>query len=227
MTITLYSLCGTDAARPFSPHCWKAVMALHHKGLAFEERPLAFTAIPTVENGFSKTVPILRDGTELVSDSFRIALYLEEAYPEQPSLFGGPGGVAAARLVEGYSQHVLHTAITRIALVDIHDMLAPADQAYFRRSREERLGRSFEDIAAGRDAAIAALPTALQPLRHMLAFQPFVGGATPLFGDYILFGALQWLRITTGSIHLPPEDPVSLWFEHCLDLYQGVARIVA
>lgn len=227
MTITLYSLCGTDAARPFSPHCWKAVMALHHKGLAFEERPLAFTAIPAVENGFSKTVPILRDGTELVSDSFRIALYLEEAYPEQPSLFGGPGGVAAARLVEGYSQHVVHTAITRIALVDIHDMLAPADQAYFRRSREERLGRSFEDIAAGRDAAIAALPTALQPLRHMLAFQPFVGGATPLFGDYILFGALQWLRITTGSIHLPPEDPVSLWFERCLDLHQGVARIVA
>ncbi len=93
MTITLYSLCGTDAARPFSPHCWKAVMALHHKGLAFEERPLAFTAIPAVENGFSKTVPILRDGTELVSDSFRIALYLEEAYPEQPSLFGGPGGL--------------------------------------------------------------------------------------------------------------------------------------
>ena len=227
MTITLYSLCGTDAARPFSPHCWKAVMALHHKGLAFEERPLAFTAIPAVENGFSKTVPILRDGTELVSDSFRIALYLEEAYPEQPSLFGGPGGVAAARLVEGYSQHLVHTAITRIALVDIHDMLAPADQAYFRRSREERLGRSFEDIAAGRDAAIAALPTALQPLRHMLAFQPFVGGATPLFGDYILFGALQWLRITTGSIHLPPEDPVSLWFERCLDLHQGVARIVA
>lgn len=227
MTITLYSLCGTDAARPFSPHCWKVVMALHHKGLDFEERPLAFTAIPTVENGFSKTVPILRDGTELVSDSFRIALYLEEAYPDAPSLFRGPGGVAAARLVEGYSQHVLHTAITRIALIDIHDMLAPTDQAYFRRSREERLGRSFEDFDAGRDAAIAALPTALQPLRHMLAFQPFVGGATPLFGDYILFGALQWLRITTGSIHLPPEDPVSLWFERCLDLYQGAARIVA
>ncbi len=61
MTITLYSLCGTDAARPFSPHCWKVVMALHHKGLAFEERPLAFTAIPTIEGGFSKTVPILRD----------------------------------------------------------------------------------------------------------------------------------------------------------------------
>ncbi len=227
MTMTLYSLCGVDAARPFSPHCWKAVMALHHKGLAFEERPLAFTAIPTVESGVSKTVPILRDGQELISDSFRIALYLEDAYPDAPSLFGGQGGVAAARLVEGYSQHVVHGAITRIALIDIHDMLAPADQAYFRKSREERLGRSFEEMAAGRDAAITALPAALQPLRHMLAFQPFVGGATPLFGDYILFGPLQWLRITTGSIHLPSDDPVSRWFDRCLDLYEGVARQVA
>ena len=227
MSITLYSLCGTDAARPFSPHCWKVVMALHHKGLPFEERPLAFTAIPAIEDGFSKTVPILRDGQELISDSFRIAQYLEDSYPEEPSLFGGQGGVAAARLVEGYSQHVVHGAITRIALIDIHDMLAPADQAYFRKSREERLGRTFEEMAAGRDAAIAALPAALQPLRHMLAFQPFVGGATPLFADYILFGALQWLRITTGSIHLPPEDPVSRWFDRCLDLHEGIARAVA
>lgn len=227
MTITLYSLCGTDAARPFSPHCWKVVMALHHKGLVFEERPLAFTAIPTVENGASKTVPLLRDGQELVSDSFRIAQYLEEAYPEAPSLFGGQGGEAAARLVEGYAQHVVHGAITRIALIDIHDMLAPADQAYFRKSREERLGRSFEEMAAGRDAAIAALPSALQPLRHMLSFQPFVGGDKPLFGDYILFGALQWLKITTGALHLPEDDPVSRWFDRCLDLHQGVARAVA
>ena len=227
MTITLYSLCGADTARPFSPHCWKVVMALHHKGLAFEERPLAFTTIPSVENGFSKTVPILRDGQELISDSFRIAQYLEDAYPEQPSLFGGQGGVAAARLVEGYSQHVVHGVITRIALVDIHDMLAPTDRAYFRKSREQRLGRTFEEIAAGRDAAIAALPAALQPLRHTLTFQPFIGGATSLFGDYIVFGALQWLKITTGSIHLPPDDPVSRWFDRCLGLYDGVARAVA
>lgn len=227
MTITLYSLCGADANRPFSPHCWKVVMALKHKGLAFEERPLAFTAIPAVENGFSKTVPLLRDGQELISDSFRIALYLEETYPEEESLFGAQGGIAAARLVEGYSQNVVHGAITRIALIDIHDMLAPADQVYFRKSREERLGRSFDEIAAGRDAAIAAFPASLQPLRHMLAFHPFVGGATPLFGDYILFGALQWLKITTGSIHLPSDDPVNRWFERCLDLHDGAARQVA
>ena len=79
MTRILYSLSGEDRSRPFSPHCWKVVLALHHKGLDFEEVPLAFTEIPTVENEFSKTVPILRDGDRLISDSFQIALDLEEA----------------------------------------------------------------------------------------------------------------------------------------------------
>ncbi len=84
-------------------------MSLAHKGLDFEERPLAFTAIPGIENGFSKTVPVLRDGDRLVKDSFDIAVYLDEAYPDQPSLFNGEGGKALSRFVESWSQ----TQLTR------------------------------------------------------------------------------------------------------------------
>ncbi|MHB0952335.1 MAG: glutathione S-transferase family protein [Allorhizobium sp.] len=227
MSITLYSLCGTNAARPFSPHCWKAVMALRHKGLSYSERPLPFTAIPGIENGASKTVPLLRDGDRLIADSFAIALYLDEAYPQEPSLFKGEGGEAMARFVESFSFTVLHSAITRIALMDIHDMLDPPDRAYFRESRQARLGKTLEEVAAGRNDEIAAWPAKIAPLRHMLKFQPFIGGETPLFADYIVFGALQWLRITTGSIYLPSDDPASEWFERCLDLHGGEARQVA
>lgn len=227
MTRILYTLCGADDGRPFSPHCWKTVMALWHKGLAFEDRPQAFTAIPTVENGASKTVPLLRDGDRLVSDSFAIALYLDDTYPQLPSLFKGEGGRATARFVEGFSQVVLHAAVTRIALMDIHAMLAPVDQAYFRDSREIRLGRTLEEAASGRDAEIAAFAQKLEPLRQMLKHQPFLGGETPLFADYIVFGALQWLRITAGSVPLAADDPAGLWFERCLDLYEGRARKVA
>jgi len=227
MTRTLYSLCGADAGRPFSPHCWKIVMALRHKGLDYEERPLPFTAIPKIEGGISKTVPVLRDGQELISDSFQIALYLEQAYPDQLSLFDGEGGMALARLVEGYCQTLVHPVITHIALSDIHSMLAPDDQAYFRTSREARLGKTLEEIRASRDEAIATLPERLMPMRHMLGFQPFIGGEAPLFADYILFGALQWLRVTSGSLHLPADDPAVQWFDRCLDLYQGAARAIA
>lgn len=222
----LYSLCGSDVTRPFSPHCWKTIMALRHKGLDFVERPHAFTAIPGIENGFSKTVPILRDGQRLVRDSFEIALYLEDAYPERPSLFGGEGGKALARFVESFSQMVIHPAIVRVAVVDIHDMLDEPDRSYFRESRTKALGRKLEDIVATREEEIAAFPAKLEPLRRTLGFQPFIGGDGPLFADYIVFGALQWARITSGAQLLPAGDTVTEWFGRCLDLYDAAGRNV-
>lgn len=227
MARILYSLSGEDIRRPFSPHCWKAVMALHHKGVDFEEKLLSFTEIPTVEGGATKIVPLLRDEDTLVSDSFQIALYLEETYPFAPSLFGGEGGKAMTRFVEGYSQSTIHPAVTAIALMDIYNMLAPVDQAYFRKSREAYFGKPLEDVSPDRDIAITAFREKLQPLRHMLRFQPFIGGQSPLFGDYIVFGALQWLRVSTGSVHLAADDPALAWFERCLDLYNGLGRTVA
>jgi len=227
MTTILYSLAGADRSRPFSPHCWKIVLALRHKDLDFEEKPLAFTEIPEVEGGFSKTVPLLRDGDKLVSDSFQIALHLEEAYPDRPSLFRGEGGKAMARFVESYSQTTIHPAISAIALMDIYNILAPADQAHFRKTREALFGKPLEEVFPDRDGAIAAFPAKLQALRHMLRSQPFIGGEKPLFADYIVFGALQWLKVTTGSVHLPQDDKALDWFERCLDLFDGAGRKVA
>ena len=226
MTRLLYALCAADPARQFSPQVWKTVMSLAHKGLDYETVPVPFTEIPAIEDGCTATVPLLRDGKRLVRDSFDIALYLDEAYPDRPSLFRGEGGKAMARFVETWSQSTLHMAVTRIAILDIHDMLAPKDQAYFRRSREERLGASLEEIAAAGRAEIEGFAKRLQPLRNMLKVQPFIGGEGPLFADYIVFGALQWLRTTAGTRVLEEDDPVALWFRRCLDLHGGVRRRV-
>ena len=226
MTRLLYALAGADKARQFSPHVWKTVMSLAHKGLDYETVPVSFTDIPAIENGCTATVPLLRDGEKLVRDSFEIALYLDEAYPDRPSLFGGEGGKAMARFIENWSQSTLHMAVTRIAILHIHDLLGPEDRAYFRRSREERLGASLEDIAAAGRAEVEGFAKKLQPLRNMLKVQPFIGGEAPLFPDYIVFGALQWLRTTAGAKVLEADDPVALWFARCLDLHGGVGHRV-
>lgn len=226
MTRILYSLCGADESRPFSPHCWKIVLALRHKGLDFIEKPTPFTEIPALENGFSKTVPILRDGNELIRDSFDIALYLEETYPDRPTLFGGEGGKALSRFVERFSQTIIHPAVTNIAVADIHDMLDETDRVYFRKSREAFLGRTLEEMKAGRDEAISAFAAKLEPVRQTLKYQEFIGGEGPLFADYILFGALQWMRVTAGAKVFVADDPVGQWFERCLDLHDGAGRHV-
>jgi glutathione S-transferase len=200
------------------------VISLAHKGLDFERIPVPFTEITAIEDGASKLVPVIRDGDRIIPDSFAIAAYLEETYPHHPSLFGGPGGVAIARFVERWSQLTIHTYLGSAAILDIHAMLAPADQAYFRQNREERFGKPLEEVAAGREERLAGFRASIEPLRSTLSYQPFIGGASPLFADYIVFGALQWARIVSPFQMLADEDPVAAWFERCLDLYDGLGR---
>ena len=226
MSLVLYTLCGTDPMRHFSPHVWKAVMALKHKGLDFEERPTRFTEIPGIEGGITKTVPVLRHDAAVVVDSFAIAEYLERTWPDRPSLFGGEGGHASARLIEAWSFLELHPLIRNIAVRDIWTMLDDKDQAYFRPNREERFGATLEALHEGREAMVPLLLARLEPLRMVLARQAFIGGEGPLFADYIVFGALQWLRVTGTLWPLKPDDVVTGWFERCLDLHGGAGRAV-
>lgn len=227
MTILLYELTGADPSRPFSPHVWKTALALAHKGLAFETVPVQFTGVPAIEGGFSKTVPVIRDGETLMRESFDIAVYLEETYPNRPSLFKGEGGKAAARFVERWSQAVVRPYLGGAALMDIYGRLAPVDQAYFRPSRQARFGgRSLEEVSGGREAGLHAWRAGLEPLRDMLSYQPFIGGDGPLYADYIVAGFLQWMRVVSPFRFLDPADPVAAWFERCLDLHGALMRKV-
>ena len=227
MTILLYDLVGEDQARPYSPHCWKATMALAHKGLDFTSVPTRFLDVPKVEGGVSRIVPVIRDGDRVVADSFVIALYLEEAYPDRPTLFGGEGGKAMARFVERWSQLTIHPYLGAAALMDIHDRQDAGNRAYFRESREARFGKRLEEVPANRDAGLDTFRRSLEPLRSTLTCQPWIGGEGPLFADYIVFGAFQWVRVMSPYAFLEADDPVATWFDRCLDLHGGLARRVA
>ncbi|WP_026358392.1 glutathione S-transferase family protein [Aureimonas ureilytica] len=227
MTLALYELVGRDSARPFSPHCWKARMALAHKGLAFETRPVSFTGVATVENGTNRTVPVLRDGESVVQDSFAIAQHLDAHYPDRPSLFGGEAGEGVTRFVESWSQRTIHPAIVSVAVLDIHETLDEENRTFFRAKREAAFGRTLEEIQDGRgEEKLAAFRRSLEPLRATLKRQPFIGGETPRFADHIVFSPFQWLRIVSTFRVLEEGDPVAAWVERCLDLYEGAARRV-
>lgn len=222
MSIKLYDLVGKDHSRPFSPHCWKVRMALAHKNLDVETIPTSFTEVSAVEGGISKTIPVIRDGETVVSDSFAVALYLEHTYPDRPTLFGGEGGEAMARFIERWSFLIVHPFIATSALMDIYDRLATPDQDHFRKTREARFGKPLEQVPVGRDDRLESFRASLAPLRSMLADQPFIGGNAPLFCDYIVFGALQWARVISPYQFLAADDPVGIWFERCLALHEGL-----
>jgi len=221
MPIIVYELAGADPAVRFSPHCWKIVWALAHKGLDFERVPLRFSEIRELDG---KSVPVIRDGDRTLRDSFDIAVYLEETYPDRPTLFGGEGGRTLSRFVERWTQLTVHGYLGGAILMDLFGIIHDDDRDYFRASREARFGRRLEEVPQGREERLAAFRAALQPVRTTVEAQPFIGGASPLFADYIVAGALQWARVGSPLRLLETDDPVAIWFERILDLHGGIAR---
>jgi glutathione S-transferase len=57
-----------------------------------------------------------------------------------------------------------------------------------------------------------------------LEHKKFLGGADPTYADYILFGVLQWPRVTSPVQVLEPGDAIAGWFDRVLDLYDGAGR---
>jgi glutathione S-transferase len=88
---------------------------------------------------------VIRDGSKVVADSFLIAAYLEETYPDRPSLFGGEGGRGDGALCRILVPVHLARRAQRHRTQEIHDRLGPEDQAYFKPSREARLGKTFSN----------------------------------------------------------------------------------
>ena len=219
----MFDLCGADDIR-FSPYCWRVRMALAHKGLQAEFPPVGFSAIVSATDGFSSTVPVLVDGENMIGDSWAIAEYIEQAYPDRPALFAGEGGHALAKFIEQWANAALHPPILKSVVLDVHDHLLPEDRAYFRRSRERRLLKTLEEVQAGRDGHRKALHRALTPLRRLLRDQPFVAGAEPRHADYVVFASLQWPRLISDFPLIADDDPLADWFGRCLDLFDGLGR---
>ena len=150
MSLKLFELVGTDASRPFSPYCWRTRMALAHKGLSAETIPWCFTDKQAIAPHGSEKVPVLLDGDTAVVDSWTIANYLEDSYPDRPSLFGGEGGRAVGRMLNWWGDGVIG-GIFPLIIADIPLNLKPDDAEYFRRTREARFKRPLEEIMADRD----------------------------------------------------------------------------
>jgi glutathione S-transferase len=224
MTLKLFELVGTDAARPFSPFCWRTRMALAHKGLGAESIPWCFTEKQAIAPHRSEKVPVLIDGETSVADSWAIANYLEDNYPDRPSLFGGEGGRAVGRMINWWGDVTVVGGMFPLIVADIPSHLKPVDAAYFRQTREARFGKPLEEVVAARDTSVEGFRRALDPLRLTLRTQPFLGGEAPNYADYIVFGAFQWARVVSPFKLLAENDPVYAWREKLLDAFDGMAR---
>jgi len=225
MSLKLFELVGTDAARPFSPFCWRARMALAHKGLSAESLAWRFTEKGAIAPHGAEKVPVLLHDDKPVVDSWAIASYLEDTFPDRPSLFGGQGGRAMARMLNWWGDIAIVGGIFPLIIADIPKNLAQTDADYFRKTREARFGgKKLEEIMANRDTAVTAFRKSLEAMRLTLKTQPYLGGSEPNYADYIVFGGFQWARVVSPFKLLEADDPVYAWREKLLDAFDGMAR---
>ena len=222
--ITLYDLAFDKDLRP-SPYCWRAKLALKHKGLTWRDEPCGFTEKQKIAFAESQTYPVIHDGTKVVKDSWAIAEHLDTAYADKP-VFKSEMALGYARFVSGWVDTAVHPALFVLIVGDLYDRVRPVDQAYFRESRGKRLGTiDFAGFQANaREKGLPALRAVLEPARRMLKDQAFLAGQHPAYPDYALAGAFLWARVVSPLALLETDDPVHAWRERMLDLYDGMGR---
>ena len=207
MAIKLYDLAGAEDDRLFSPYCWRVKMALKHKGLAFEIIPWRFTEKDKIAFTGSTTVPVIVDGNRAVYDSWEIALYLDEAYPQRPGLFEGSESRSLCHFFHLWTVRAVHAPLLRVVLLDLYSQVAAKDRAYFRESREKRLGAPLEQAGGDPKKWLVDFHAALEPVRPVLVQNQFI-----------------WARSVSPQRLIEPGDPGYEWRERMLDLWDGYAR---
>lgn len=223
MTLVLYELGGLRDCR-YSLFSWRTRLALAHKGLDAEHRPVRVSDKAAIAFSGQTKVPILVDGEEVVTDSWRIAEHLEAAHGG-PSLFGGTTGRGLARFVNSWADRQVVPAVAPVVAPFVVECVDEADAAHIRAVMEKAFGRTLETMRAECGERLAQFRRVLDPPRATMRAQPYLCGESPAYADYVLFSAFQWARVV-GADDLLAEDDQTMrtWRERVLDLFDGLAR---
>jgi glutathione S-transferase len=225
MNLVMYERIGEGGRRP-SPFSWRIRYALAHKGVTPEFRHVRFADVETIR-GLSGQhfVPIVIDGERVIHDSWNIACYLEDRFPDRPSLFGGEGGRGLARLVNQWSDNTLGVAIRRLIAADFILCLDAGDRDYYRNSREAAFGCTLEEYCADRPRWLAEFAAVVAPLERTMAEQPYFTGAAPGYADYILFSVFQYARLGSPHEFLAEGTPLRRWRDGLVQAFDGLGDL--
>ncbi len=219
MAMTMYDLAADDTSIRFSPFCWRARFALAHKGLDADMVPWRFTDKDAIAFSGQPKVPVLVDGDRSVHDSWDIAEYLEQAYPDAPALFPGGNGVPLARFVRNWVDTAVNLPVLQMIILDIYGALHDKDKAYFRESREKRFGTTLEQFSQPPEKALPRINQALMPLRLTVSDQTFLAGEEPGFADFIALSVFQWAGAISPVALVKEDDPIHAWRQRLLERY--------
>ncbi len=179
---------------------------LHYKGIEFDAVDVDIVASKEQLLGsvdLLVTELTLDDG-ETIAESERIALRLEELYPEPTILAPDQRGIqiALARYINS-----IEDEFCRLALPDViawFRRLGAEYEAVYRQITDRYSGAGFCERAENERGAMHAIHL-LGPFETALEGKAFLMGRIGL-ADFALYGELHWLAIS-GELKLPGRFP--------------------
>ncbi|KAJ7206341.1 hypothetical protein GGX14DRAFT_643407 [Mycena pura] len=167
--IVLYDIPSSHPHNAWSPNTLKTRYALNYKGLRYMTEWVEYPDIESVSKDIGAaptdnkpdgrphyTFPAIRDlSTEaVISDSTKIAAYLDRTYPDTPRLMPAHG-FGLFRAFEDAVRPLLDPLFPFV-LPPTQAILNPPSGAYFRHTREESYGMPLEALAPTGEAGAAA-----------------------------------------------------------------------
>ncbi|KIK58970.1 hypothetical protein GYMLUDRAFT_202224 [Collybiopsis luxurians FD-317 M1] len=223
-TIVFYDIPFAEPNVCWSPNTWKTRYCLNYKGLPYRTEWVEYPDIEALckkigaeatgvdDDGVTPyyTLPVIYDPTtnRVISESFKIAIYLDATYPDTPRVL--PPGT------RGLQTSFNHLAMLRtyphvgmFVRAKVYERLPRGkSQEYFKRTREISFGKKIEEWAPKGEDAIKAWQAfenglKLLDLPYQVAMEENEGdylcGENPTFGDFALAGIFQWCKTGYGS----------------------------
>ncbi len=215
----------------WSPHVWKARLALGYKGVPFST---VWTAYPDIKPTFphlstpSKplvTLPIIKTSSgELYTDSWDIAEYLENTYPNKNSLFHGNANVHF--FFQQYIGDILFGSLRFLVVPRMPAHLDERSAEYFNRTRQVSFGVPLSELLA-RDPTpyLNDLKKGLKPINTTLTrTKHFLNGDEPSYSDIILLSVFLWIQVADEALlqtilGFYESEILKQWFERCVALF--------
>jgi glutathione S-transferase len=220
--ITLYDLQLRTGAT-ISPFVWATKYAIAHKGFELDIVPGGFTGIVERTGGRSERLPAIVDDGRWVLDSWLIAEYLDDTYPDRPTLIGDSSVQVLTRFLESWLWSTVLREWMPNIVQDYRDMAMDVDRDYVTRTRTPP-GTTLEAMQAGREARLPLIPPKLELLRTTLRESPWLGGDAPNYADYRALAVFLFMAAVATTPVLTEDDPLRDWIERGFDLYGGLGR---
>ncbi len=191
--------------------------------------PGGFTKIPERTGGVTERLPAIVDDGKWVLDSWGIVEYLDETYPDRPTLIPHPSVAAMTRALDAWFWGAATGPWMRCNCVnyrdlaneddhELHHLFAREDARQVARGNAGRLGRPpRRHLGLARAAAHRAAPRS-----------KYLGGETPNYADYRLarLDPVHRLGVPQRPPVLAADDPLrpSPWIDSLQDMFGGLGR---